>query len=210
MSSHGTKPLVAYAMSATKARVGATLAVALAAQKQMRRFTEMGRHKGVPYIRPTAPKRTSALFLARPRPGPWVETRMEQNRLSLRDVGDEGPCRGDPCGRPRRAKADAPVHRDGTPQGRPLHPPDSAQTYIRVVPCASAARPLGWKFHALTVTVRASREKLSPKHRSRSPRPRFAVARRGIPRVRASVPSRLARTVTVATRCGERFTMDHS
>ena len=67
-----------YAMSATKARVRATLAVALAAQKQMRRFTGMGRHKGVPYIRPTAPKRTSALFLARPRPGPGVETRMEQ------------------------------------------------------------------------------------------------------------------------------------
>ena len=35
-------------------RVGATLAVALAAQTLKRPFTEMGRHKGVPYIRPSS------------------------------------------------------------------------------------------------------------------------------------------------------------
>ena len=35
-------------------RVGATLAVALAAQTLKRPFTGMGRHKGVPYIRPNS------------------------------------------------------------------------------------------------------------------------------------------------------------
>ena len=35
-------------------RVGATLAVARAAQTLKRPFTEMGRHKGVPYIRPSS------------------------------------------------------------------------------------------------------------------------------------------------------------
>ena len=70
-------------------RVGATLAVALAAQTLKRRFTETGRHKGVPYIRSTVPNRTSALFPVRPQPGPGVETRMEQTGASLDGVGDE-------------------------------------------------------------------------------------------------------------------------
>ena len=34
--------------------VAATLAVALAAQTLKRPFTEMGRHEGVPYIRPNS------------------------------------------------------------------------------------------------------------------------------------------------------------
>ena len=48
-------------------------------------------------------------------------------------------------GRPSPRKRRAPVHRDGTPQGRPYIRPNGAQPYIRVVPCTSAPRAPGWK-----------------------------------------------------------------
>ena len=64
-------------------RVGATLAVALAAQTLKRRFTEMGRHKGVPYIRPNSAQRyvrivpcafaACCAFAVRPRGGNFLE-----------------------------------------------------------------------------------------------------------------------------------------
>ena len=78
---------------------------------------------------------------------------MEQNRLSLRDFGDEGRV-GATLSRPKGARsplAAQTLERRFTETGRhkgvPYIRPNSAQPYIRVVPCTSAARPRGGNFH---------------------------------------------------------------
>ena len=77
--------------------------------------------------------------------GPALGRSHGTNALSLRDVGHEGRV-GATLSRPKGARSPsprkhrAPVHRDGTPQGRPLHPPIGGQPYIRVVPCTEQRR----------------------------------------------------------------------
>ena len=118
-----------------------------------------GRHKGVPYIRPNSaqldvrivPCTSAACCASAPRPRGGNSHGTKPARPLTESATK--PCRGDPCGRPRWIPALRPVHRDGTPQGRPLPPPDSAQTYIRVVPCASAPRPRGGNSHGANPPV---------------------------------------------------------
>ena len=120
--------------------------------------TPQGRPLHPPEQRPTVRPHCS-LHVRAPAPG-W---RLAWNKPA-RPLTESAtkPCRGDPIAPEGRAVAHlesstasvascenakafsiAPGGRAGTPQGRPLHPPDSAQTYVRVVPCEVAGPALG-------------------------------------------------------------------
>ena len=68
---------------------------------------------------------------------PLAATRYGRRRL----------CRGDPCGRPRRANAGRRFTETGRHKGVPYIRPNSAQPHIRVVPCTSAPRARGGNSH---------------------------------------------------------------
>ena len=78
--------------------------------------------------------------LRRAASGPATPTSHGTKPLVAGRFRRRGPCRGDPCGRPRRANAGCRFTETGRHKGVPYIRPNGAQPYIRVVPCTSALR----------------------------------------------------------------------
>ena len=89
-TSHGTNRLIPRRRRRRKPRRGDPCGRPRRANAK-RRCTQMGRHKGVPYIRPNSvqPASHPCCSLRVRAPAPGVETSMEQTGSSLDGVGDE-------------------------------------------------------------------------------------------------------------------------